>query len=173
MERHGTTTKINRTIESEYVSSAKPELVIFNTETNSLVDYVGADETPEQAIIRLAEYGTALTPLPIEEAARRHDDAYRTEPVEITEEAWHYALNVLPPVSWWTTSNGESFKMVERLTGCITAIYVRINERHFTFHDDIRMRHDECCKKVFLSKAFQEKSASPHVTSRPESKGRD
>jgi hypothetical protein len=67
------------------VSSAKPELAIFNTETNSLVDYVDANETPEQAIIRLAEYGTALTALPIEEAARRHDDAYRTEPIEITE----------------------------------------------------------------------------------------
>lgn len=140
------------------MSSTKPELVIFNTETNSLVDYVYRDETPEQAIIRLAQYGTALTALPIEEAAKRHDDAYRTEPIEITEELWHYALNVLPPVSWWNTSDGESFKMVERLTGRITAIYVRLGERHFTFNDDIRMRHEECCKKVFLSKAFQDQS---------------
>jgi hypothetical protein len=35
------------------------------------------------------------------------------------------------------------------------AIYVRLNERHFTFSDDIRTPHQECCKRVFHSQAYR------------------
>jgi hypothetical protein len=44
--------------------------------------------------------------------------------------------------------------MSERKTGDITSIYVRIDDRHFTFADDIRLPHKECCAKVRQSRAF-------------------
>lgn len=131
------------------------DTVIYNTETHSVVDFVWSNETTEQAITRLAEYGTALTPLPYQEAAKRIEDHYRSEPIEIDAEKWDYALNVLPPHDWQHTSNGESFKMIERLTGNITAIYVTLNKRYFTFNDTIRLPHDECCRKVFESEAYK------------------
>lgn len=138
------------------MNDRKPtDTVIFNPDTHSVVDFVWSNETNEQAIARLAEYGTALVPLPYKQAAQRIEDHHRSEPVEIDAEKWDYALNVLPPVAWHHTSNGESFKMSERLTGNITAIYVTLNKRYFTFNDSIRLPHDECCRKVFESDAYK------------------
>jgi hypothetical protein len=137
------------------VSRAPTDTVIYNPETHSLVDFVRTDETAEQAIIRLAEYGTALVPLPYLEAAKRIEDHYRTDPVEIDAEKWNYALCVLPPVAWHHTGSGESFKMSERLTGNITAIYVQLAQRYFTFNDSIYLPHEECCRKVRESEAYK------------------
>lgn len=130
---------------------------IFCTRTNSLIDTcLTSPEAAQQKLARYcAEYGPDLIVIPFDEAYRRHEDAAKTEPEEITEQAWHDALCVLPPVAWMNTSAGESFKMLERLTGRITGIYVRIHERHFQFYDDIRTPHDDCCHRVAQSKAYR------------------
>jgi hypothetical protein len=54
------------------------------------------------------------------------------------------------------TGDGESFKISERLSGVITAIYVSIGQRYFTFNDDIRLPHRECCQRVLASAAYAE-----------------
>ena len=128
---------------------------VYNPDTHSVVDFVKSSETERDALARLAEYGPNLIVLPLAEAWQRHEDAAKTEPTEITEAHWHEMLNVLPPVAWTRDSNGESFKMSERTTGAITAIYVALNGRHFTFSDDIRMPHKECCARVFHSPAYR------------------
>ena len=63
-------------------------------------------------------------------------------------------LCILPPHGWRNTGAEESFKMCERKTGIITGIYVRIDDRFFTFDDSILMPHAECCDRVRASKAF-------------------
>lgn len=124
-------------------------------------------DCPEAKLARhAAHYGTDLIILPFSEAWQRHENSAKSEPEEISPKQWHYALNILPPVTWRHDGFGESFKMSERTTGSITAIYVRLNERHFTFSDDIRTPHGECCKRVFHSPAYRQAKAhtEPHVS---------
>lgn len=64
---------------------------------------------------------------------------YRQDITEITEERFHDALNVLPPVGWTTRQGVESFRISERLWGSITDIYARLGNRHFMLADDIRL----------------------------------
>lgn len=85
---------------------------------------------------------------------QRYENQFKTEPKEITRETFTEMLGMLPPVSWHHDIHGESFKMSERQAGLITAIYVRLGERFFEFHDDIRTPHAECCKRVAQSPAF-------------------
>lgn len=135
--------------------------VVFCTATGRIIDYVRKGEEPAAAIARLAEYGTSLTVLPVAIAWQRHQDAFKTEPVEISPADFDYALNVLPPVRWIKDGHGESFKMSERLTGAITAIYVQLSGRCFTFNDDIRTPHEECCERVRTSKAYTDQGHAP------------
>lgn len=125
--------------------------VVYCTATHSIIDVVrqGAGETDAAAIQRLApQYGTALTALPAAEAQDRYERQFITPIVEITEQDYDDALNVLPPYAWTHARGGASFKIPERIAGRITAIYVALQGRHFRFHDDIRTPHEECLKRA-------------------------
>ena len=171
------------------------ERAAYCSATNRVIDLLRPGEPPEAAIRRLAGYSSALVILPFKEALARHEAAYRTEPVEIDEAAWHEALNMLPPdgafsgeveagsptenatrheagaparyhrtirrSAWQNTACGESFKCAERITGAITAIYVRINDRHFRFDDSVTMPHADCCATVIVSPAFRHCDRDP------------
>jgi len=125
--------------------------VIFCTKTNHVVDTV-PDGTEDDARSRLQEltpkYGPGLILLPPGEAFRRYEDGFKSGPEEITKERFFEMLEVLPPVAWHDTSDGESFKMSERTAGPVTSIFVRLGDRYFTFSDDIRTPHTECCRRV-------------------------
>lgn len=129
----------------------EPKTVIFCTKTNHVIDTV-PDGTEEDAKVRLQEltsqYGQDLILLPPGEAFRRYEDAFKSGPEEITKERFREMLEILPPVAWHDTSDGESFKMCERTAGLVTAIYVRLGHRYFTLSEDIRTPHAECCKRV-------------------------
>lgn len=64
---------------------------------------------------------------------------YRKDVSEVTEERFHDALNVLPPVGWTTRQGVESFRFSERIWGSITDIYARLGDRYFVLSDDIRL----------------------------------
>lgn len=129
---------------------ATQETVIFCTKTATYVDIVPPGEDP---YIRLAkhipQYGNDLAMLTTEEAYRRHEEHFKTDPEEITAERFQEMLNILPPVGWRNTSNGEVFRMSEHLAGNITSIFVRIGERYVTFADRRSMPHEECCRRAF------------------------
>ena len=59
----------------------------------------------------------------------------RTDPVSITEELFQEMLEVLPPVDWRSVAGVTSFKMSERLSGRMTAIYAQKGNRFWTFTD--------------------------------------
>jgi len=130
--------------------------VVFCTATRRIIDVVKTGESDAAAVARLADYGTALTVLPLGDAAHRYESQFKTEPFEIPEAKWHEMLGVLPPVGWRNTACGESFKLSERTAGNVTSIFVRINERYFTFSDDIQTPHDECCRRVAQSRAWRD-----------------
>jgi hypothetical protein len=81
------------------------------------------------------------------EYERHHNTHWTTDPVEIDKAAFWDALECLPPVDWKTTAEGEVFKMSERLSGSITAIYCRIEDRFFCFNADIRTTHAAALEK--------------------------
>lgn len=67
---------------------------------------------------------------------------------EITEEKFDYALGELPPNQWKRKGTTESFKCSEHLSGSITAIYVRIGLKYYTFNDYCYLKHEDIVKKV-------------------------
>lgn len=122
---------------------------IFCEQTNRVIDAFPATcDSAERLSKYRGEYGENLIVLCLDEAAQRYEDSFKSEPVEITEKDWTYALECLPPVGWKHGDGGESFKMMERTAGNVTAIYVRIGERHFQFNDNIRTPHPDCVKRV-------------------------
>ena len=142
--------------------------VVFCTATQSIIDYVYAwrGETEQEAIQRLiANYGTHLTTMPVDEAQTLYEANFKTPVEEISQVYFEYALNVLPPVAWTHARAAESFKISERTAGCITAIYVSMQDRCFRFHDDIRTPHDDCCSRVAAFIAENQKpSIKPEVS---------
>ena len=127
---------------------------IFCPATNRIIDMIpaGSDGATWFAT-HGTKYGTGLVVLDFDEAHKRYENSFKSEPVEITEDKWHEMLGCLPPVGWKHDASGESFKMSERMAGAITGIYVRIGERFFQFYDDIRTPHPECLARCVLSKA--------------------
>lgn len=84
----------------------------------------------------------------IEDFDRLKEDALRTEPEPTTEEAFWEMLEILPPVGWRRTTEGESFKMVERYSGRMTNIYARIGNSYWVFMDRDDLTHDQIMAKV-------------------------
>lgn len=134
--------------------------VVFCTATNRIIDFLGPAESYDAAITRLAEYGTALTVLPCEDAFARFENGFKSEPVEITAEKYMEMLEVLPPHGWRASREAESFKMIELTAGSVTGIYARIGERYFHLSDSIYTKHDDIIARIRASKAFSEADLS-------------
>lgn len=66
-----------------------------------------------------------------------------TDPVEITARAWHQAFNTARITFHCNDSFGETFKTTDR---GISAVYVRVNDRHLTFQVDADMPHAACIR---------------------------
>lgn len=130
-------------------SDESDHTVIYCNRTNRIVESVPRG-IPSATVIELLQerYGDQLIALPFEDAWLRFENFLRSPPTETTAQRFDETLNVLPPVAWKTDSDGESFKISERLAGTITAIFVRIGTRYVTFHDDIRTPHSECCRRA-------------------------
>jgi hypothetical protein len=72
-----------------------------------------------------------------------------TAPAETTEDAYTYALEVLPPEDWTRRGGWETFKMCERLSGRITAVYaVNRARKFFAFNDQDSLTHEQIVAKV-------------------------
>ena len=84
-------------------------------------------------------------------------DYYSSEPQEIESRIFFDMLECLPPIDWRNFGGGESFKMSERITGNITAIYARIGDRYFSFNADIRSTHGAIMAIIKQSAAFKAK----------------
>jgi hypothetical protein len=79
---------------------------------------------------------------------RERETAMRTEPEACTEEQFWDALECLPPLDWQCRGGGESFKMVERLSGRMTRIYARTGTTYWSFVDRDDMTHAAVMAKV-------------------------
>lgn len=74
-----------------------------------------------------------------------------TQPIEISEDAFEYAFEVLPPLDYQCDATGMSFKSEELLSGRITANYAQIGGRYFQFNDLDTTPHRAIIDKVRAS----------------------
>lgn len=86
--------------------------------------------------------------IPVSEFADLQNKACLTEPVQITEERFIGALEVMPPMDWVRRGADESFKFVERYSGSVTSIFVRLGKEFYTFHGMDNMTHEAIIAKV-------------------------
>jgi len=98
---------------------------------------------------------TPATPTAFASIQCRIIDTVHDEPVEIAEGLFHEMLNALPPHDWRNTAAGERFKAIEPTAGPISAIYVRIADRHFRLVGRADLGHDAIIARVGASEAFR------------------
>lgn len=84
----------------------------------------------------------------IEEVTQIKERALRSDPVQITEDQYFYALECLPPLDWQVRGGGESFKMVERYSGRMTNIYAKLGNTYWQLMDVDTLPHAEIMAKV-------------------------
>jgi Protein of unknown function (DUF1419) len=128
---------------------------VYCVRKHQFIDMAGDRASAETALKRYApEYGPNLVVLSQDGAMACHEAAFRSEVSEITAAVWDDMLGVLPPMAWRRDGAGESFKLSEYLTGAIIGIYVALDGRYFTSHDNARLPPAECCERVRASEAF-------------------
>jgi hypothetical protein len=141
---------------------------VYCVRTNRLIDIADHRAAALTALTRYApEYGPNLVVLGFDDAMACHEAAFRSDVMEVTAETWDDMLGVLPPMAWRADGVGESFKLSEYLTGCITSIYVRIDGRQFTFSDNAGLPHAACCARVRASAAFAKSPGHPPAHGAP------
>lgn len=74
-------------------------------------------------------------------------DYWRRPPVAITAERFEEMLCVLPPEDWEQGSDWEVFKLTERTSGTVTAIFCRLGEQFFELADCFLTPSDEIVSK--------------------------
>ena len=82
------------------------------------------------------EYKTELVELTWDELYEQYIEPYnkslQSPFTEIDEERWDEMLNVLPPMRWTRTSNGEFFFCMEAYTADLHSVYVRKGDKYYT-----------------------------------------
>lgn len=122
----------------------------YSAERNCVIDLFdddGLTKFSRDTIDEVRErYPDAVT-LPLSEAAERIEATFKSEPVEIERETYEDMFEVLPPVDYSTGQGWRSFKMCERTSGNVTAIYATDGARYFHLSDSIYTPHDEIVRR--------------------------
>ena len=124
------------------------------TVTNGLCDYSGIHNNGKDFTV--AEYLEHLGPgfvcIPLESALDQIHEVQETTYIkpwkEITEDQYHYALEVLPPEKWQTVDGVNIFRMSEYTIGNITAHYAFYNKRYFTADRRTSDKYDKLAAEV-------------------------
>lgn len=104
-------------------------------------------ETLDQMQVRYP--GAALGELgPVSEAS---EAMFVSVPVEVDEARYMEMLEVLPPMHWKNQGVSESFKLSERTSGNITAIFCRIQGRYFEMQNSVFMSHEDIVRCIAVS----------------------
>ena len=84
------------------------------------------DAEKEAEILRLEQPNKEIQVLTIADFCVWQEKQILTGVVQISRQAWWYALEVLPPVEWFPNKTPETFFMSEHLTGPYTEQYGRV-----------------------------------------------
>ena len=108
-----------------------------------IIDYLNASggtwggRTLEQ--VRMENPGVKIGD--IDEVIEQFEDSFCSPPKRIDEEAFMYAMEVLPPCAWVNTGYTESFHVSELIYGCVGDIYARIGRDYYHLSARLPMSH--------------------------------
>ena len=74
--------------------------------------------------------------------------AARTEPTACDQDAFDKALHAMTPMNWRNFLGMESFMLSERYTGMITKIFVREQDRFWSFRDRMDLTEAQIFDKI-------------------------
>jgi hypothetical protein len=120
------------------MATLAPDFVIAQPGALSVIDFYltreGAEECLPQVQEQYAKEYPDLKVMAFDEYYALKRAKLLADPlVEITEEQWMYALEVLPPEQWHTDPQGvNKFLMCEHYTGTFTTQYARWKKRYFS-----------------------------------------
>lgn len=79
---------------------------------------------------------------------------YVSPAIEITQEEFLEALEVLPPKNWVHKNAVEMFQSSEHLYGPVTGTYVRMHQTYYMFYDMAGISIQEAMDKIFAQRKF-------------------
>jgi len=129
-------------------------MVYYSARSANIIDLVcpdGLSAYSRETEAEVRECYPDAVRITLGEAVERKAKAFKHPASYTTAEVFNEMLNILPPLSWKRTVDGESFKMCEMTSGTVTQIYARIGDRYFTLADDVSTPHAEIlrrCKEV-------------------------
>lgn len=97
-----------------------------------------------------------------DESLEQIEAACRTEPQQITKDAYEFALEALPPNGWTVTAGADSFRFAEHYSGAVTTIYARCGRKYFSFLDVCTLTHEQIMGKIHESAAFAQPGPGPY-----------
>lgn len=124
----------------------------YNAELDEFfVDFSSSLHNANQGNLTVAEYAEKVAPCKVitwdewEALEAAHESSLITLPTEITEDAFYYALEVLPPSRWYSSGGFEFFYVPERIRGSLVNWYFSKGGKYYTFVDsaslnDIQLR---------------------------------
>jgi hypothetical protein len=125
-----------------YYSPSHKSIISFTHPENSELSMYGS--TIKQLFI---DYPDMIL-MPTDEASKLIQEASKTEVTETTSDQFEEMLNCLPPENWHRFEGWEFFQMCEYWTMNITAYYVRIGDKFYTFMDEAFMKPDQVWKRI-------------------------
>ena len=89
----------------------------------------------------------------LDDASTRQEREFLTDPAPITEEQYWYWLEVLPPINWHRTGDGEVFQVSEITCGRVTQTCAKIGDgnggtRYFGWQDIAHTPHLDLIAKA-------------------------
>lgn len=112
-------------------------IILENMEAINAVDFIRNDvaifsKKPKQHFI---DKGYIVMPYDdgMELLSKNEDEKFISKSwIEITDDQWYEALEVLPPMKWSNVSGFEFFFCSEALTSNIHACYCSVDDKYFT-----------------------------------------
>jgi hypothetical protein len=134
-----------------FYTPASGQLVPRVIDSVVLIDGEERGAYSRETLAELAKRYPTVTVGDLDEVSRIKEEMMRSDPEPCTEEQFWEALECLPPVDWVRKGGGESFKMAERLSGCMTRIYARSGDRYWSFTDVDTLPHRDIMVKVKMA----------------------
>lgn len=125
--------------------------VVYSAARNSVIDYItpgGVTFYGGKTLAQCQQEDPDAEVMDAETAFTRYQSGFIKAPVEVTEERFHDALNVLPPCKWTGPGTSESFYVSERIAGNVVSWFVRNGEKFYRVDNLATLTHGEVLRLV-------------------------
>ena len=136
--------------ETELAQPCAPR-VVYTAKRNTIIDYITPGGVTFYGGKTLAECQAEDPDAEImdaDAAFTKYEYGFVRAPVEVTEERFHDALNVLPPCKWTGPGTTESFYVSERIAGNVVSWFVRTSSKFYRVDTFATRTHGELLRMI-------------------------